>query len=621
MTVAARNRQRVSLAPDLQLTLEIFATTSAIMGIKGSGKTNDGVVLAEQAVKFGVPVVVIDPTSVWWGLKSSADGRSAGLPFYVFGGSHGDVPLEPEAGAVLARFVVDYQVPTILDVSDFSKKMQRRFVGEFCEELYHIKNRKRDPLYLILDEVARFAPQTIIKGDAYLTTCLGAVEDIVSLGRSRGLGCAFIGQRAATINNNVLTQADNIFAMRTVGTADRKAIDAWVVEAQGDPALRDEMVRGLASLQQGEGYFWSPAIFNTFKRVRFAARETFDSSRTPTPGEKRIEPRVFAAVDLDKLRGEIAESVERKKADDPKALREQIKHLKDDLTAARAEADKAAQSIEVQQEVQVPVLTDDDRALLRSFIANLDGRKALASGIATEAGRMIVERVAALLATPNDALAKIAAKLDGIAAPVKARRTSEARFNPIAAIRPTTTRERGEAQTVIQRRAATDANNGALKAGQERMLVALARCGGALTKKQLAVLADVNVKSGTFSIYLRGIVQAGFAHDERSVVRLTPAGRARSGVSKGERAPSREEIISIYEARLKAGERRMLQSLLRAHPRALTKSGLAAEAEVNVGSGTFSIYLRKLVSCGLADVNGRDVTAGRAVMEMEARGG
>lgn len=66
---------RVRLSSDLpEITPEIFTSGSAIIGIRGSGKTNDGVVLAEQAVAHGVPVVAIDPTpQTLWSIKTAPE--------------------------------------------------------------------------------------------------------------------------------------------------------------------------------------------------------------------------------------------------------------------------------------------------------------------------------------------------------------------------------------------------------------------------------------------------------------------------------------------------------------------------------------------------------------------
>lgn len=590
MTRAAR----VRLADDLYVSLDIFATTSGIIGIKGSGKTNDGVVLAEQAVKFGVPVVAIDPTSVWWGLKSSADGRSPGLPFYVFGGSHGDVPLEPEAGPVLARFVVDYQVPTILDVSDFSKRMRRRFVGEFCEQLYELKNRRRDPLFLIIDEIKEYAPQNIIKGDPYLTMCLGAVEDIASMGRSRGIGLAFIGQRPATINNNVLTQADNIFAMRTIGTADRKALDLWVTESQGDVQLRDEMFKQLASLKDGRGYFWSPAVFNEFKCVQFAARETFDSSQTPRPGKKRIEPRVFAAVDLAKLRGEIAESVERKKADDPKELRAQIARLNHELEIAHASLQ--AEPVEIVKEVPMPVLTDEDRRLLHSVIESFEKRRALASGIATEAGRMIVERISELLAMPNDGLLQIAKRLEDVTARVVSSNSSAPTPPPVK--KKTGTLTGSAPHTTVA------ASSAKLGKGERLMMIAIAQYPNGAMRDQLTVLTGY--KATSRNEYIRRLVNAGYAAQHSDAIVPTKAGIAALG-SDYEPLPTGSALRHYWLQRLGGGEAALFRVITEAYPRAVTREHLSEVTGYKATSR--NEYIRRLAARRLVVVMSDGVRA------------
>ena len=75
--------------------------------MRGSGKTTTGVVLTEEMVKPGLPVVVFDPVGVWWGLRASADGKGIGLPVLIAGGYQGDVPLAAEAGDALARLVVE----------------------------------------------------------------------------------------------------------------------------------------------------------------------------------------------------------------------------------------------------------------------------------------------------------------------------------------------------------------------------------------------------------------------------------------------------------------------------------------------------------------------------------
>lgn len=580
-----------------ELTPEIFTSASAIVGIRGSGKTNTGVLLNEQAIHFGVPVAIIDPTGVWHGLKSSRDGLHPGLPVYVFGGQHGDVPLEPDAGAIVARFIVDERVPIVLDLSDLTKTKQRRFVGQFCEALYDLKARSRDPLLLTIDEAARFIPQQLQRGDIELSKCVGAVEDIVALGRSRGLGCAIIGQRPATINKNVLTQCDNLVALRTVGAQDRKAIDEWVVEAQGNPEQRDELVRHLAALPQGEGYFWSPAIFGVFRRVKFAARSTFDSSRTPKVGEKRIEPKAFASVDLDALRGEIASAVERAKADDPKALRARIAELEravkgldnaDAVEVKQLRARVAELDAREPERVEVSVLDADDRGGLRAIAADIHQR--------AQDLRETADRIVAAIAR--------------LEAPVVARPAAgEPRERPQSVSAAPAPRE-----AVEPRPRSTRVEAGSIRGGARRMLQQLARCGGSLSKQQLGVLAEVNSGSGTFSTYLGDLRAAGYIENGVRSVTITAAGAAFIGERIRRDPPTTADVVKIYEPKLRAGARRMLHVLVAAHPKHVPKAQLAEQSGVDAGSGTFSTYLGDLRRIGLlADVDSRTVRAGDAL--------
>lgn len=146
---------RFVLGEGLELPIEAVVETFAVLGRRGSGKTSTAVVMAEEMIGAGMPVVVVDPLGVWWGLRSSADGKGEGLPVVIFGGDHADVPLSDKAGAVIADAVVSGRFPTILDVSELSKSAMRRFMADFFERLYATN---REALHLIVDEADLMAP-------------------------------------------------------------------------------------------------------------------------------------------------------------------------------------------------------------------------------------------------------------------------------------------------------------------------------------------------------------------------------------------------------------------------------------------------------------------------------
>ncbi len=54
--------------------------------------------IAEQMIDAEAQVIVIDPIGNWWGLRVDADGESKGKDIFIIGGTHGDVPINPESG-------------------------------------------------------------------------------------------------------------------------------------------------------------------------------------------------------------------------------------------------------------------------------------------------------------------------------------------------------------------------------------------------------------------------------------------------------------------------------------------------------------------------------------------
>ena len=82
---AARPVEGLTLGPGLVLPVEAVTETFAILAKRGAGKTYTAAVLVEEMMSAGLPVVIIDPVGVWWGLRSSADGTAEGLPVVIFG--------------------------------------------------------------------------------------------------------------------------------------------------------------------------------------------------------------------------------------------------------------------------------------------------------------------------------------------------------------------------------------------------------------------------------------------------------------------------------------------------------------------------------------------------------
>jgi hypothetical protein len=320
----------LKIAKNLELPDEAVTQTFAILAKRGVGKTYTASVMVEEMLKNKLPVVVLDPIGVWWGLRSSADGKKPGFSIIIAGGDHADVPITPDSGTIMANLVIDEKLSVVIDLSLFRKGEQTRFVTDFAETLYH---RNRTALHVVADEADAFAPQRPMPGEQRM---LGAMEDLVRRGRARGIGMTLITQRPSVLNKNVLTQVEVIVALRLIAPQDRKALDEWVkIHAEEDQ--REEFMQSLPSLEIGEAWFWSPGWLNIFTRIQVRKRETLDSSSTPKVGTQKVQPRNMADVNLEALRDKLAETIERVEADDPKTLKRQVAYLKQQLASKKPE--------------------------------------------------------------------------------------------------------------------------------------------------------------------------------------------------------------------------------------------------------------------------------------------
>ncbi len=551
-------RNSLTIAKGLSLPTNVVTQTVGFIGRKGSGKTYAAGKLVELVHGMGAPAVVLDCVGNWWGLRLAADGKKRGLSIPVFGGAHGDVPLTPDAGNTLGRLIVERRFSAVLDVSQFRKNERRRFVTSFAEELFHRSKAVREPLLVVFEEAQVFAPQQSTGEEAML----GAVEDIVRLGRNYGLGSVLITQRPQSVNKEVLNQVEALFVGQLSGAHERKAIQSWIVATGAEDA--EGYVGELPSLEVGEMFAWSPQWLRVFKRVRIARKKTFDASATPELGKRR---RRFdlAPVDVKKLGKELEEAVERAKAEDPKLLRAEVKKLQKALKIA---SDMGSAPAEVVR-VPVSVFTKADLARLEKFERSVrslgkscnDMTKVLATAVLNASrDRHIVGKH--VVGVP-------------VASPRASKRSPELPSNGASEVG---------------------------KGGLRRILLALAQRPQGLSAKQLGVRAMLSSRSGTFSTYLGKARAAMWIQGD--LTRFVITERGREALGPFEPLPEGAELLQHWLRELGSGGiTRMLTALADAYPDALSKPELGAKANISSSSGTFSTYLSKLRKLQLVEAS------------------
>ena len=589
-----------------RLPVGAVTETFAFLGKRGSGKTYSASDLAEEFLEAAQQVVVLDPLDVWWGLRLKAGGKGAGYPVVVFGGVHGDFPLKEDMGKALADLVVEERVPAVFSMRHMSKAAQRRFVTDFAERLYHRKGEPdmRAPLHLMIDEADAFCPQRLYRGAERM---FGAIDSLVRRGRSSGIGVTVITQRPACIHKDVLTQTEILVTHRLTGPQDRKAVKEWT-ELNGTDEQRATFLKTLSGLPVGTAWVWSPGFLDIFELVSMRARRTFDSSATPKAGETVKAPKALAAIDVGSIEARLKETMEKASADDPKVLKQRVAELERAL-GDRGGVDQGAKDAAVAKALRVAqACYEHERAeefkenalVIGSLQRSVDGYRKVVSDF-----QKAVEEMAATNKSKFDA--ELKELRDAPSAVVVKSKPGypdpPMPHSPFLDPRPETGGSAGASPSHPPARSHGGTRNGKRK-GQDRMLIALAQHGCAMTDRKLGILAGLSAKSGTFSNYLSALRRAGHIEVEgRGSISITAAGR--SVVGEVSPLPTGAGLHEYWAEQLgNGGCRRMFCSLVEVYPNALSREGLGERTELSAGSGTFSNYLSKLRRLGLVENEG-----------------
>lgn len=554
----------LKIADGLSLPMDVVTQTLAVLAKRRAGKSYAMRRLVEQLFKAGQQIVLVDPKGDQWGIRSAADGKAPGLPIVILGGERGDVPLEASSGEIVAKLVVEERVSVLLDLSPFRKHEVSTFMTAFLENLYRLKAREiyRTPMMLVIDEADAIAPQKPQKGEERM---LGAAEDIVRRGGQRGIGCVLVTQRSAVLNKNVLTQAQILIVLRTIAPQDLAAMDAWI-DVHGEPRQRKTLMESLPSLPIGDAWFWSPGwptIDGIFKRVHVLPIDTFDSGASPKPGVKPIEPQHLANIDLNAIKGQMAATIEKAKAEDPKLLRAEIARLKAEI----ANPGKSRVSIE-----------EDDAVI--AVIRN----RGLADGYG-QAQHDIAKAIAPLMSA-RALIPTLNAVDEALIRVPPAMLAVQERHNPAGAALP---------QQAIQKhpRAPTAATgNGQIPKAERLILTALAQYPQGRSKVQVALLTGYAKNGGSFNNSLGALRSRGWIEGRGETLTITQAGKEALG--EHQPLPVGAELLEHWCGRLGKAERSILQAIAFVYPATISKAEVGNRTGYEPNGGSFNNALGRL---------------------------
>lgn len=558
----------LKIAKNLSLPLDFITERIAFLARTGAGKSGGMRVMFEQMLDAKQFVIFIDPKGDAWGIRAAGIGK--GRPVLVMGGDYGDVPLEATAGKYIAEFLVRERVSTVLDISDFSTADMNRFITDLAGTLY---KRNRDVLHMFIDEA------DMVAGERFFDPkTLHAIQLIQNKGRHRGFGVTVATQRSAILNKSVLFASGTLVAMQTTGPNDIKAVRGWL-EVAATPEATKVILAALPTLKTREAFVYSPQTLGPDPvRIIFDEFKTFDSMRTPRPGETRQAPKSVADIDLSAVQRDMAATIEKVRADDPRLLRAKIHSL--ELEKERLMRDKPAPEIQI-KEIEIPVFPAGALIDLRNLHTKIAQSRGAIEEIQNQLNA-ITEKYES--DDETKALAVAAAK------EVKKNWAELQGKPPAKAPAPEKAFTHGSFDKPLM---------GSLPDGERKVLTAIAQYSdrGGATRDQVTLLTGY--KRSTRDAYINRLATKAFVVGSNNRLFAQPAGIAALG--DFEPMPTGSALKDWWLERLPEGEAKVFRVVLKAHPHWVDRDSISEETEYK--RSTRDAYINRLGTRRLVETN------------------
>ncbi len=310
----------LSISNDLDLALEdVIGKCIAILGIRGSGKSNTAGVIFEELLRNNYPLSIIDVDGEYFGLKEKYEvlvvGRGEGV----------EIEVDVDCAEEIAQISMEKNVPVVVDLSGFLSDERTSFLQEYLTSLWNLAGKLRHPYIIGIEEAHEFIPQGV------KTDLKEVIARVALRGRKRGLGAIVISQRSAKVDKDVLSQAGMLFLHRVVHEVDMRVYSELL------PWRKAETKEIITALSTGECVYVNG---DTVLPIYVRERETFHAGFTPslevvvTPELKQVSQAIIEAIEHAKQGKNKVSRIDK--------LEEQLAHLeseamKKDETIARLE--------------------------------------------------------------------------------------------------------------------------------------------------------------------------------------------------------------------------------------------------------------------------------------------
>lgn len=567
------------------MTRDAITQKFAWIGTSGGGKSYAATAFAESLWDAGGQFIVLDPVGIWYGLRLDKSGKKPShINIPVFGGLHGDVPLEPASGALIADLIIDRDICAIIDVSQFEYDTDKaRFATAFAARFFFRKKSAPSAVHIFLEECQEFVPQVPQRGEEKM---LHEFTRMQKIGRNFGIGMSLITQRPQEVSKRVLNLSSTLFAFRTTGAHERDAIKHWMKDNRVDG---ENFLDTLPSLETGCPHVWSPEWLKMSKVVKILPKKTFDASATPEIGAKSVV-RHLAPIDLEKIKTEMAATIEKAKAEDPKELQKVIKGLKDELSKKTTVSTQNPQKI----------VENDPKVVRKAVIAAVSARDKEWEEAIKVGAKEYTENLGAFTRHFQEfALNK----------PRVLKPKGEVVFvpeQPLRGVRPDMVildevGKRPEPIAYATHVKVNDKNElefGVISKGERAVLIACAQYDGR-TREQLTVLTQY--KRSSRDAFIQRLQSKGYVRAALGKINATQEGL--DALGNYEPLPTGVALQEHLMRTLPEGERKVLKILIDAHPNAVERDVLSEQTGYQRSSR--DAYLQRLSARELVVQEGR----------------
>jgi len=524
----------LAVSATLSLPPEGVTEVFAWIGRRGSGKTYGATKMAEEYSARNYQFIALDPVGIWYGLRLDGEDGGKGIDIPIFGGLHGDLPIEPTGGALIADIIVDRNICAVIDVSQFESDADKaRFVTSFADRFFFRKKASPSPVHVFIEEAQEFVPQNPQKDEIRM---LHVMQRMIRLGRNYGIGASMISQRPQDVNKKALNQAECVFAFQLTGPQEIKAIADWVSE-KGEAA--DDLKKLLPALQRGHAHVWSPAWLRYSGEVLIAKKRTFPAGSTPKVGSTPLAARPLTPIDISNLRDTMAATIERAKEDDPRELRKRIRALE-----AAANSTAAAPATTALDEETVRMLKEQMETLTANVAAQ-EARSAALENVFAQASEL-VNQLAALFSNAEPPMIGTPVTLDDVQLTYgKLQRKVDADYSTPGVTVHFPAKEQRSAKP----------SDGSIPKGERDVLIVLAQHG---TLERNAITAYTGFKRSTRDAYLQRLKQRGYVDGAMgNSITITTTGLKALG--SYEKLPTGRALLAWWIPKLPEGEAKILQ--------------------------------------------------------------